>query len=543
MWILMWIESMAVVLLFVAGMTAVFARRPRRRTQVLWSIVVAALFLVGAAVKTGAVYALVLYLIITTGWFVYILSWTIIYAAAASVLIVRGLRRGEDGAPKARGWSVGRLAVADGAALALALITFWNIDLTAKTRLAAMRAEVSAIALSVAPARVPDRLNAALVYQKAFEAMASGSDSLPADWDSWIGCKSYDSWLGSTSGAPFDARNAGLRALLKQSEPALALLRRAAAMPDCYFEHDYAQPTLSWHLPDFGQVQYGSRLLWLDARCRAADGNVRGALDDVNCLFAMAAHTRSAPLIVSVLVAASIDAMAAAALEETLASNRPKAEDLAVLTIEESAPYERSMARAFRMEEAFVLGFFSTATGDPEALREVNAAPSYAMEPFASIWRVFLLPDDIASYRRAMQQYAKWTARPYGEAHADWEKWEQEFRSKEAGLFTRMLVPALSGAAKATAEADARHQLACTALAVEKYRAKTGQPPDRLDKLVPDYLDAIPKDPFDGKPLRMAVSQSGILLYSVGPDLKDEGGAAWDDEKHTGNITFRLPAR
>lgn len=536
-YILMWIETLAVVLLFVAGITAIFARRPRRRTQILWTIVVASLFLVGAVAKTCVIYALVACLVITTGWFVYMLFWTLVYAAAASVLIVRGLRRGEDGAPKARGWSVGRLAVADGAALALALITFWNIDLTAKTRLAAMRAEVSALALSVAPARVPDRQNAALVYQRAFDAMAKPQSQPPEVQERW------NRWLDFKADQPLDFKDAELLKFIEQNQPAMALLRRAASMPDCYFEHNYAQPSFNEQVSEIEQMRYGSRLMVLDARCRVSQKDARGALEDVNCLFAMAAHTRTEPLLVCVLSAAAIDSRAAAVLEDTLASTRPKAEDLAVLTIEEGAPYLQSMARAFRMEDAFVLGFFSTATEDSEALRAVNAPPVFVMEPFASIWRVFLLPDDIASYRRAMRHYAVWTARPYRETHADCEKWEQEFRSKEAGLFTHLLVPALSGAIKRASEADAHHLLACTALAVEKYRARTGKLPARLDELAPSYLDAIPKDPFDGKPLRMAVSQGGILLYSIGPDLKDEGGAPWDDEKHTGNITFRLPAR
>ena len=534
---LMWIESMAVCVLFVAGTTAIFARRARRRTQVLWSIVIGALVLLGAVAKTVGVYLLVYYLIVSVGWFAYILSWTIVFAVAAAVVIVRGLRRREDGTPRARGWPVGRLAVADGAALALALITFWNIDLTAKTRLAAMRAEVSAIALSVAPARVPDRLNAAFTYQRAFDAVAKLESQSKEVQEKW------NRWTDPTPEEPLDPKDADLRSFLKKNEPALALLRRAAAMPDCYFEHNYDQPYFDILLPELGHTRQGAHLLLLDARCKAADGNARGALEDINCVLAMAAHARSEPFIVCVLSAASLDGMAVKALEDTLASTRPKAEDLAAVTIEESAPYQRSMARAFRMEEAFVLGFFSTATEDSEALRAVKAPAAFVMEPFASVWRVFLLPDDIASYRQTMHHYATMTARPYREAHADWEKWDDELRATGVGLFTRMLVPALSAAAKHAAEADARHQLACTALAVEKYRAKTGQPPARLDDLAPDYLDSVPVDPFDGKPLRMAVSQGGILLYNIGPDLKDEGGAPWDDEKRSGDVTFRLPAR
>lgn len=535
---LMWIESMAVCVLFVAGTTAIFARRPRRRVQILWSIFFGALVLLGAAAKTAGVYLLVYYLIIRPWWLAYILSWTIVFAVAAAVVIVRGLRRREDGAPRARGWSVARIAIAGGAAIALALMTYWNIDLTAKTRLAAMRAEVGAIALSVAPARVPDRQNAALVYQRAFEAMAKLENQPKEVREKW------NDWTDPTPESPLDPKDADLRAFLKKNEAATAILRRAAAMPDSYFEHNYAQPSFSELMPELWQMRHGADLLVLDARCKAADGNARGALEDVNCLFAMAAHARSEPMVVCVMSAAAIDSMAARTLEDVLASTRPKAEDLAALAIDEGSPYQQSMARAFRMEEAFVLGFFTTLTEvqDSEALHLIKAPPMIVAEPMASVWRTFLLPDDIASYRQVMRHYAAMTARPYREAQADWAKWDKEFGATAVGLFTRMMVPALSGAAKCTVEADARHQLARAAVAVETYRAKTAKWPARLDNLVPDYLDAVPMDPFDGKPMRMAAAQGAIVLYSVGPNLKDETGAAWDKEKREGDITFRLPA-
>ena len=537
--LLMWIESMAVCVWFGAGATAIFARRARRRTQVLWPIIFGALVLAGAALKTAGVYLLVYYLIIRPWWLTYILSWTIVFAVAAAVVIVRGLRRREDGAPQARGWSVGRIAIAGGAAIALALITYWNIDLTAKTRLAAMRAEVGAIALSAAPARVPDRQNAALVYQKAFDAMAKLENQPQEVQEKW------NHWTAPTPESPLDPKDADLRAFLKKNEAATAILRRAAAMPDCYFEHNYAQPSFDMLLPEISQMHHGADLLVLDARCKAADGNARGALEDVNCLYAMAAHTRSEPIVVCVLVAAAIDGMAARTLEDVLASTRPKAEDLAALAIDEGSPYQQSMARALRMEEAVVLGFFTTLTEvqDSEALRLIKAPPMIVAEPMASVWRTFLLPDDIASYRQVMHHYAAMTAKPYREAQAEWDKWDKEFGETAVGLFTRMLVPALSGAAKRAIEADARHQLARAAVAVETYRAKTAKWPARLDDLVPDYLDAVPMDPFDGKPMRMAAAQGAIVLYSVGPDLKDETGAAWHHEKREGDITFRLPAR
>ncbi len=35
----------------------------------------------------------------------------------------------------------------------------------------------------------------------------------------------------------------------------------------------------------------------------------------------------------------------------------------------------------------------------------------------------------------------------------------------------------------------------------ERYRLATGDFPETLDQLVPDYLEELPPDPFDGEPL------------------------------------------
>jgi hypothetical protein len=47
--------------------------------------------------------------------------------------------------------------------------------------------------------------------------------------------------------------------------------------------------------------------------------------------------------------------------------------------------------------------------------------------------------------------------------------------------------------------------------------------PPTLADLVPEYLPAVPLDPFDDKPLRYDAAKG--LIYSVGTDLKDQGGS------------------
>ena len=72
----------------------------------------------------------------------------------------------------------------------------------------------------------------------------------------------------------------------------------------------------------------------------------------------------------------------------------------------------------------------------------------------------------------------------------------------------------------------ARRQMAATALAVRLYRLDYEHRPATLDELVPDYLPRVPSDPFtaDDSPLRYAPDADPPVLYSVGPNGRDDGG-------------------
>jgi hypothetical protein len=66
---------------------------------------------------------------------------------------------------------------------------------------------------------------------------------------------------------------------------------------------------------------------------------------------------------------------------------------------------------------------------------------------------------------------------------------------------------------------------AYTALAMERFNLATGRWPDRVQDLVPQYLAEPPLDPFDGAPLRLVRKAHAIIVYSVGIDKEDNGGA------------------
>jgi hypothetical protein len=62
------------------------------------------------------------------------------------------------------------------------------------------------------------------------------------------------------------------------------------------------------------------------------------------------------------------------------------------------------------------------------------------------------------------------------------------------------------------------------ALAVERFRSAKGSLPESLDALVPEFIAAIPLDPFDGNPVSYRRTDKGYVTYSIGEDRRDDGG-------------------
>ena len=62
-------------------------------------------------------------------------------------------------------------------------------------------------------------------------------------------------------------------------------------------------------------------------------------------------------------------------------------------------------------------------------------------------------------------------------------------------------------------------------LALRAYRLEQGQYPPTLNALVPNYLKTVPADPFGaGEAMRYKRSGQTYVLWSIGPDGKDDGG-------------------
>ncbi len=76
-----------------------------------------------------------------------------------------------------------------------------------------------------------------------------------------------------------------------------------------------------------------------------------------------------------------------------------------------------------------------------------------------------------------------------------------------------------------------------TILALRAFQMTHHRPASSLAELVPDFLEAVPVDDFDGKPLRYAPALKEV--YSVGVCLVDGGGIKSTNSGGDGNIIFK----
>ncbi|HXE42262.1 MAG TPA: hypothetical protein VN516_04475, partial [Candidatus Baltobacteraceae bacterium] len=81
------------------------------------------------------------------------------------------------------------------------------------------------------------------------------------------------------------------------------------------------------------------------------------------------------------------------------------------------------------------------------------------------------------------------------------------------------------GSLRKVAFAEVAKSVTTTAIAIKRYQLQHNKLPDTLDKLMPEFLAAVPLDPIDGQPLRYRPNADGrFLLYSIGENGKDDGG-------------------
>jgi hypothetical protein len=235
-------------------------------------------------------------------------------------------------------------------------------------------------------------------------------------------------------------------------------------------------------------------------------------------------------------------------LERVLAHGNPS--EATLRDVQAALQRERNstgLLRAMRGERSVMHHLFCNLRDGKMQLRGVfsSGGPSGFNFPAAELWMADQFPASVLKhypeFLRFQNRGIELAKLPMHERRAKLGAWEMEVRTKN--LVIRRLAPYVTPVSDADIRTEAMVRSAMVAVACERYRLAKKEWPESLDVLVKEkLLDAVPDDPNDGQPLRYRRANDVIVVYSVGADRKDNGGAMNrthpDDEGN--DIGFRV---
>jgi hypothetical protein len=261
-------------------------------------------------------------------------------------------------------------------------------------------------------------------------------------------------------------------------------------------------------------------------------GHPDAALADVFTLFALGDTASSEPLLIGGLVRIAIGELGIQPVWFGLARHRWQDAQLAQLEARlAKLNIVADLQRCLRGERAFALAMLGDGV-NPFAPDGPDSDQRRALRSLPGPFRY----QNQASVARSAQFFIE-HLNPAGPSVRLSTNLEQEARATLAGpavyrSLASPLIPALSRALEKTAYEQATVSLARVACALERHRLATGSYPEKLAELTPRFIDRLPPDPVNGEPLKYRRdAPDRFVLYSVGSNLKDDGGVVYRTEK------------
>jgi hypothetical protein len=288
------------------------------------------------------------------------------------------------------------------------------------------------------------------------------------------------------------------------------------------------------HVQDVWKV-YG-RVLWREAMVHAHEGDIAAAVRDCHGVLVLARTLGDEPFWVSQYVRRLNRDRAVQLLERALAHGEAPAADLAALqaALAEEGQFD-VLPPALRLTRAQIHETFAAVEQGQMTLNSPlgmsNASLETVMKEYdaGGMFAPSLasrLRADHAAFLRLANQLLDITHRAPSEQAPAIHGLEADL--KAAPFMTRTTVGGMIQRFHEERSAQARLWSAVAALAVERYRLARGRWPESLADVVPEFLAAVPADPYDGQPLRYRRRADGVVVYCVGPDGTSDGSKPAD---------------
>lgn len=377
-------------------------------------------------------------------------------------------------------------------------------------QIAALRAKGQPTTLAeLQPRKIPDAENGALIYASIFKIIKS-QNVLGTEFDSINHIimpdepKTPQLWSQS-------------RQLVNKYSEALTLVDDAVAKPQCVFPYKLGDDADSSdrHLQDLRTL---STILAAKAILDARDGKMEQAAHWVSMQFRVSESIKDEPLIVSCLARISLIKRASLTLSEIMrygSISESSAKQL--LGILSSIDLYPGFKTALIGDRALAIGLYqSLGTPSVESSGNSSSNKGNSQQVSGSPMMKLIMGKGMHRYLDTVEKQIAVSAHSFREIKHDHPSLLRV--SDESFVFS-------VGGLVFVSRDEAVVNIAGSkiSLALEIYKKRFGQYPQRLDDLRTIDFKA-PKDLFSGKDFIYKKQGSDYLLYSIGSDLRDNGG-------------------
>jgi len=329
----------------------------------------------------------------------------------------------------------------------------------------------------------------------------------------WLGCGASDLPLGERW---TDARRAEIDQFLQAAAPELKQIDSLKNYEGGRMPFD---PNADILLADYdiAFIRTAIKLKALQTVDRAMAGETDSVVDDLTILIRVGNVLAEEPTLIGSLVNVACNALTVHALQHTCA--------LATLTPEQLKTID-GLLSGIEKSDRLYWGMLGERALNRTARKAIMAQDRRnAIFPYVPGIHAWLMQDEATALGMLNRMVEATKAKPDGGLAAA-HKIDQELQQLSRILhpITTTTLPSLGRAFEINLNLTAQVRAARAAMAAERFRIDRQQFPSALAELVPDYTDAIPLDPFDGKAMRYRLTPERLVIYSIGDDMKDDGG-------------------
>ncbi len=424
----------------------------------------------------------------------------------------------------------------------------------------------------IIPLPVPKEENAALIYEQAFALMDKLETKYHKEWKSipFMGKIPLDKLT-------IEQKKSIAELLEKQDFLAFYnLIEKAANFSTCRFELKYGRD-IPIFLPHLAKMRQVERLIAARTHILTEKKRYNEASKSAQVGLRLGDALTNEPTLISQLVRIAIDSIAMNSLEATLNAGT---EEVSIQDYQELISLiekKKGLTQGLEGEIPLTMaGLFSKVLKGKVKIKKYEREPHTLLTVIGCLiidsklegeeLELFIRPDvnlplrlswkaymsylgrpiakrDIAFFLRFSTQAIKLSRLPYYAARADLatlvEETPARFDSIEyplSGFYWQPAQPILTKQAMYLARLGALR----IALALKIYKERIGDYPDKLTQLAPNIIPELPVDPFTGKEYIYRTEEEGFIVYSVGKNMKDDGGL--DDELYPwtkGDVVWR----